>query len=82
MISTSFQAMGKAYISMIASFIRQIVCLLPISWFLSQIGGLELVWYGFVIAEVVCIVYQLFMFKRLESQIMDQWAVPENIITE
>ncbi|WKY43954.1 MATE family efflux transporter [Eubacteriaceae bacterium ES2] len=78
MISTSFQAMGKAYISMIASFIRQIICLLPISWLLSQIGGLELVWYGFVIAEVVCIAYQLWMLKRFESQIMDQWAVPEN----
>ena len=78
MISTSFQAMGKAYVSMIASFIRQIVCLLPISWLLAQIGGLDLVWYGFVIAEVVCISYQLWMLKRFESRLMGQWELSEN----
>ncbi|WKY47321.1 MATE family efflux transporter [Eubacteriaceae bacterium ES3] len=75
MISTAFQAMGKAYVSMIASFIRQIICLLPISFLLAQIGGLDLVWYGFVISEVVCIIYQVWMLKRTKVQVMDQWQL-------
>lgn len=73
MISVSFQAIGKAYVSMIASFIRQMVVLLPASFILSRIGGLDLVWYGFIISEFFSITYQLIMLRRFKSQITDQW---------
>ncbi len=75
MISVSFQAIGKAYVSMIASFIRQIIFLLPISYLLSRIGGLNLVWYGFIISEFGSIAYQLFMLRRVKNQITDQWNI-------
>lgn len=74
MISVSFQAIGKAYVSMIASFIRQIIFLLPASYLLSRIGGLDLVWFGFIISEFGSIVYQLIMLRRFKSQITDQWS--------
>ncbi len=73
MISVSFQAIGKAYVSMIASFIRQMVVLLPASFILSRIGGLDLVWFGFIISEFFSITYQLIMLRRFKSQITDQW---------
>lgn len=73
MISVSFQAIGKAYVSMIASFIRQIIFLLPASYLLSRIGGLDLVWYGFIISELGSIIYQLFMLKWFKNRIIDQW---------
>lgn len=79
MLSTSFQAIGKAYVSMIASFIRQMVVLLPVTLLLAQLGGLNLVWYGFVISEVVCIAYQLFMYNWYKTRIFSTWeteAVP------
>ncbi|HEY5556565.1 MATE family efflux transporter [Acetobacterium sp.] len=73
MISVSFQAIGKAYVSMIASFIRQMIVLLPSSYILAAIGGLDLVWYGFIISEIVCLSYELFMYRRFKNQIFDSW---------
>lgn len=80
MIAVSFQAIGKAYVSMIASFIRQMVVLLPVSYLLAKIGGLDLVWYGFIIAEIVCMSYQLFMFRWYQRKIFDTWdATPISV---
>ena len=73
MIGVSFQAIGKAYVSMIASFIRQMVVLLPVTYLLAQLGGLEWVWYGFIISEFVCMAYQLFMFRWYQRTIFDTW---------
>lgn len=75
MISTSFQAMGKAYVSMIASFIRQMIVLLPISYIFAAIGGLDLVWYGFVVSEVVCLTYEIYMYRRFKQEIFDRWEI-------
>lgn len=73
MIGVSFQAIGKAYVSMIASFIRQMVVLLPVTYLLAQLGGLDWVWYGFIISEFVCMAYQLFMFRWYQRTIFDTW---------
>lgn len=54
--STCFQALGDAYISMILSFIRQVLVLLPCAYFLSIAFGLNATWIAFPIAEVVTIV--------------------------
>jgi putative MATE family efflux protein len=53
--SITFQAIGKGYASLIASFIRQIVFLLPGAWILSRMFGLDAVWFSFIIAEVAAI---------------------------
>lgn len=73
MISVSFQAIGKAYVSMIASFIRQMIVLLPSSYILAKIGGLDLVWYGFIISEIVCLAYEIFMYQRFKQLIFETW---------
>lgn len=73
MISVSFQAIGKAYVSMIASFIRQMIVLLPVSFILARIGGLDLVWYGFIISEFACIAYELWMYRKFKTTIFDTW---------
>lgn len=51
--SVTFQAIGKGYISLISSFARQIIFLLPFAYLLSIIGGLNYVWYAFIIAEAL-----------------------------
>jgi putative MATE family efflux protein len=73
MIGVSFQAIGKAYVSMIASFIRQMVVLLPVTYLLAQAGGLDWVWYGFIISEIFCLAYELFMFRWYQRNIFDTW---------
>ena len=64
MVSTSFQGMGNAYISLIISFIRQIVVLLPMAYIFGKIGGLDSVWWGIIVSEVVAIIAVLVFFKR------------------
>lgn len=51
--SITFQALGKGYISLISSFARQMVFILPFAWLLARLGGLDYVWYAFIIAEVL-----------------------------
>ncbi|MDO9493317.1 MATE family efflux transporter [Acetobacterium sp.] len=80
MIGVSFQAIGKAYVSMIASFIRQMVVLLPVTYLLAQAGGLDWVWYGFIISEVVCMAYQLFMFRWYQRRIFDTWEASPVVV--
>ena len=54
--SVTFQAIGKGYVSLIASFIRQMIVILPVAYLLSRIVGLSGVWFSFFIAEIVAIV--------------------------
>jgi len=54
-ISTLFQALGDAYLSMIASFTRQIIVILPAATILSRTYGLQGTWFAFPISEVVCV---------------------------
>lgn len=65
MFSTLFQAVGKGIYSMIMSFSRQLVVLLPAAYLLSRID-LTTMWYAFPIAEVACLglAFVLFMILR------------------
>ncbi len=66
--SASFQAMGKAVYSMIISFIRQFVILLPVAYALSFTGDVNKVWLCFLIAEVFAIACSLYYMSRLNRK--------------
>lgn len=73
MISVSFQGMGDAYISLIVSFIRQIIVLLPASYILGQIAGLNAVWFGFLISEAVALVIVVYFFRKAYKTKLLAW---------
>lgn len=54
-ISTTFQAFGKGMLSLIISFTRQIVILLPAAYILSKFFGLNAIWYSFIISEIISV---------------------------
>ena len=57
MTSAFFQACGNGIISMIMSFARQIVVLIPVAYILGYAFGVNGVWYSYPIAEVMsCII--------------------------
>jgi Na+-driven multidrug efflux pump len=80
MLSVSFQAIGKAYVSMIASFIRQMVVLLPVTYLLAQAGGLDWVWYGFIISEIACLAYEVYMYRGFQRSIFSTWDASPAVI--
>lgn len=67
MFSTLFQAVGKGVYSMILSFARQLVVLLPAAFLLSKIE-LDAMWYAFPIAEIVALLLALVFFAKLRKK--------------
>ncbi|QZY54243.1 MATE family efflux transporter [Crassaminicella profunda] len=62
--STTFQAIGKGLPSLILSFLRQIILLLPLSLLLVKIDGLNLIWYAFPISECIAFILMVFWLKK------------------
>ena len=82
-----FQAIGKSYFSMIVSFTRQLVVLVPTAYLLSKTGVLENVWWAFPIAEVfsfaVTLISYSYVYKKIISHVGEkQVTAEENNLTE
>jgi putative MATE family efflux protein len=63
-----FEAMGKGRESLIISMLRQIIIVLPLSYLLGNLMGIEGVWLAFPIAEIIAsLVAVVFMKKTFRS---------------
>ncbi|MBR5438316.1 MAG: MATE family efflux transporter [Clostridia bacterium] len=69
-LGACFQALGKSYLSMIVSFARQIVVLLPMAYLLSRTGVLRNVWFAFPMAEVMSLAVSLACFWYVYKKII------------
>jgi putative MATE family efflux protein len=81
-LSNAFQAVGKAYISMVSSFLRQMILLLPFSWLFSYLWGLDWVWLGFVVSDALNLIFVAAMFLRFKHKELDQWHGPGMLNTQ
>ena len=72
---TVFQALGKAFFSMIVSIMRQLFVLIPAAYILAKLGGLHVVWWSFPIAEVISLMVSSFFLVRINRTIVSR--VPE-----
>ena len=78
-LSGVFQSFGKSIFSMISSFIRQLVVLIPIAYILARyglsIGNDNLVWWSYSIADfaasVVSIVCFIILYKKIIKPIQN-----------
>lgn len=66
--SSVFQALSHGIMSLMVSLIRQLVVLLPVAFFLSLTGVLELVWWAFPIAELfsaaLCVIFLRHVYHK------------------
>lgn len=65
MTSSIFQATAHGFLSLWGSLIRQLVGILPLAWILAAIGGVDLVWFAFPLAELLGTVYFAIALKHL-----------------
>ena len=76
----SFQALGKSLYSMVISFIRQLVFLIPLAFVLARygqtVGNDHLVWWCYPIAEVASLLVTLVFFRRLYRTLISR--IPEH----
>ncbi|WP_408955608.1 MATE family efflux transporter [Natroniella sp. ANB-PHB2] len=74
--STTFQALGKGIPSLVLSFLRQIILLLPIMYLLGQLYSLDVLWFAFPISEIISAILILFwltatlreIFTRMKNE--------------
>ena len=69
-ISSSLQALGHGFLSMMISITRQLIILLPSAYILAKIGGIHAVWWAFNIAEIASLTLSLLFFKHMYNKII------------
>ena len=69
-ISSSLQALGHGFLSMMISITRQLIILLPSAYILAKFGGIHAVWWSFNIAEIDSLTLSLLFFKHMYNKII------------
>lgn len=72
--STTFQAIGKGLPSLMLSFSRQIILLLPLGFILAKIDGLQLIWYAFPISEIIAAIFMVIWLRKTLKIVFTQMA--------
>ena len=71
-LGSVFQALGRSVYSMFVSVARQLVVLLPVAWWLSRFGNVDLVWWSIPVAELMSLAMSVFFFVRNYRTIISQ----------
>ena len=74
MCSTVFQALGNGVYSMLVSFARQMIVLLPVAYLLSLTGSVNTVWFAFPIAEIVSVLLSTFFLLKIYKKVIKPLA--------
>ena len=69
-ISSSLQALGHGFLSMMISITRQLIILLTSAYILAKFGGIHAVWWSFNIAEIASLTLSLLFFKHMYNKII------------
>lgn len=68
-LCSAFQAINHPYESLIVTLLRQLILLIPLTYILSTLGGLELCWWSFPITEVLVAGLSFYFLKRVTKEI-------------
>ena len=69
---TVFQALGNGVYSLIVSAARQLVVLLPVAYLFAKIGGLDMVWWCFPVAEVMSLLVSTIFLVRIFKKVISK----------
>ncbi len=68
MAIATFQSLGNGMYALYASFLRQLVLILPFAYALSKISGLGTVWCSIPLAELGCAFFDIYLMKKIYKQ--------------
>ena len=75
--SSVYQAFGNGLLSLITAVSRQLLVLLPVAYGLSLLGGINLIWWSFPIAEVVSVALNVVFLKNIyREKILQMEGLP------
>lgn len=78
-ISSTFQALGNGVFSMLVSFVRQLIVLIPAAFLLSLTGNVTNVWFSFPIAEISSVLLSTGFFIHLYKTKIKSLEVYDNV---
>ena len=64
-LCASFQALHKAYYSLIVQGLRQLVIILPVAYFLALAGDVNMVWWAFPIADYLSLFICIALYIKI-----------------
>ena len=81
-ISSSLQALGHGFLSMMISITRQLIILLPSAYILAKFGGIHAVWWSFNIAEIASLTLSLLFFIHMYNKIFstDSFITSDSVL--
>ena len=65
-----FDRLVQKYQSLVYTICRQLVVLIPAAWLLSRTGEVNMVWWAFIIAEVVSLALSLVFMARINRTVI------------
>lgn len=68
-----FSALGSSIYSMLVSFVRQIIFLVPCAYIFSKTGNVNLVWLAWPIAEIASVALSVFFFIGVRRRSSHLW---------
>lgn len=71
---SAFQALGKGFLSLSNSVIRQLVILVPVAYLLSLSGNVHIVWWAFPIAEISSVTFTSIFLVHVYKKIIKPLA--------
>ena len=77
MRGASFQALGKSVYSMNISLVRQLVVIIPCAFLFAKIGGVNMVWWAFPLAEIAGLSMSVMYTQRIRKTIISKMT-PRN----
>lgn len=77
MRGAAFQALGKSVYSMNISLVRQLVVIIPCAYIFAKIGGVNMVWWAFPLAEIAGVTMSIIYTKRIRKNIISKMS-PRN----
>lgn len=66
-LSATFQALGNGIYSLFISMVRQLLVILPVSYFFARFLGLKMIWFAFPISEFVALLLGIILLKRIST---------------
>ena len=69
---SSFQALGNGIYSLIVSAARQLLVLLPVALVLSKLGGLDVIWWCFPIAELMSLAVSAGFMVKINKDVISK----------
>ncbi|MCR4715823.1 MAG: MATE family efflux transporter [Lachnospiraceae bacterium] len=73
------QALGEGFRSMMVSITRQLFAILPLAFIFSKIGGLDMVWWSFPLAEIVGFgMVTIFLRKTFNEKVYPLYETADN----